>query len=155
MYSIKYSHHKDFAVIGEYPIGFVAISKNPVALIARSKCHLCEMHHEGRTCSAYCEVCWKEGCGKQEHPTWKHAEWVKEQKKKMGDMSSKYEIEVIVHSISEKSIAKKSYHPRCSHSSGDVHLHYHFTTTKSKDDSSPHWHHPMAKAYGIPARHYR
>ena len=148
MYPIKFIHHKRNTIFGVQVVAMFATLK---------KCHLCDTVHNQGSCSVYCEQCWKEGCGKQEHPTRKHDEWVEEQKKKMCVFKPTYDIEVIVHytpsklSKSHTEGTKPKYTPP---GSGYVHSHYHFHMEKSKDDS-PSWHHPMAKAYGIPARRHR
>ncbi len=149
MYPIKFIHHKRNTLFGVQVVAIIATPK---------KCHLCDTVHAHKSCSIYCEQCWKEGCGKQEHPTNKHDEWVEEQRMKIGILKSAYDIEVIVHPTSSKS-HELGTEPHClscksSSDSEDVQIHYHFHTEKSKDDS-PSWHHPMAKAYGIPARRYR
>lgn len=189
MYPIRIGHHRGFVAISGIP--GVALATQRVALVTHTKCHLCDMHHEGRPCSAYCEQCWRNGCGRQEHPTWKHDEWVEAQKKLMGVSTSRDSPRrsrpiAVIHApdvgavlaaacgdgsggaasggdgsggaASGGSDGSKSKSGSRRSSCGSVHVHYHFHGGKpkdKKDDSSPHWHHPMAKAYGIPARRYR
>ena len=87
MYTIRYRHDRGYVAIGGTP-GVVFVTRGaalvvPKTVVVRTKCHLCEMHHEGRPCTFYCETCYGNGCGKQEHSTNEHDKWVEAQEKLM------------------------------------------------------------------------